>query len=57
MPKDGPLAVAALTLFGLFSALLGQTGAWLALSWAALSAPLAIVAICVKRMVRNGAIS
>jgi hypothetical protein len=35
-----PIALALLTLFGLFSALIGQGGLWWGLSWVALAAPL-----------------
>jgi dolichyl-phosphate-mannose--protein O-mannosyl transferase len=41
-----PAALAGLTLFGLLSALLGQTGIWWALSWIALSIPLVVIAFC-----------
>ncbi len=36
-----PLLLAALTVFGLFAALLGQHGTWLWISWVALAVPLA----------------
>lgn len=39
-----PVAVAALTLFGLLAALLGQGGVWWVLSWIALAAPLLLIA-------------
>ena len=45
----GPALLAALSIFGLLSALLGQTGTWLPLSWVALAAPLAVAAICIGR--------
>ncbi len=35
-----PIGLAMLTLFGLFSALLGQGGIWWKLSWIALALPL-----------------
>lgn len=38
-----PLAIAAVTLVGLISALVGD-GVWDALSWAALALPLAVIA-------------
>jgi hypothetical protein len=38
--------MAALIVFGLSSALLGQGGAWWALSWAALAIPLLVITIC-----------
>jgi hypothetical protein len=38
-----PIALAALSLFGLFAALLGQTVFWWALSWVALAAPVGVV--------------
>ncbi|OPY99564.1 hypothetical protein A5906_28130 [Bradyrhizobium sacchari] len=44
-----PVLLAVLSLFGLLSALLGQTGVWLPLSWIALATPLAVAAICVVR--------
>ena len=44
-----PSLLAVLSIFGLLSALLGQTGFWLPLSWMALAAPLAVAAICIVR--------
>lgn len=44
-----PIALGLLTIFGLLSALLGQHGIWLALSWAALSIPLIVMVACVLR--------
>jgi hypothetical protein len=44
-----PALLAALSIFGLLSALLGQTGVWLLVSWVALAAPLAVAAICIGR--------
>lgn len=44
-----PIALGLLTVFGLLSALLGQHGIWLALSWAALSLPLIVTVICLVR--------
>jgi len=44
-----PLVLAALTVFGLLAALLGQDALWWALSWATLAAPLAVIVICVRR--------
>jgi dolichyl-phosphate-mannose--protein O-mannosyl transferase len=41
-----PVALAGLTLFGLLSALLGQSSIWWALSWIALSIPLVVIAFC-----------
>jgi hypothetical protein len=38
-----PALLALLTIFGLISALIGQTGFWWALSWIALAAPLAVI--------------
>lgn len=38
-----PIALAAVTLFGLLSALLGEGGIWWWLSWAALAAPLLVI--------------
>jgi hypothetical protein len=43
-----PLALAIITVVGLVSALLGD-GAWDALSWLALAAPLATVIWCAAR--------
>jgi hypothetical protein len=37
-----PIALAALTIFGLLAALLGQGGLWWVLSWIALGTPLVI---------------
>lgn len=44
-----PTLLAALSIFGLLSALLGQTGVWLPLSWGALAIPLVVAAICIIR--------
>ncbi|QDF40289.1 hypothetical protein FJN17_23480 [Bradyrhizobium symbiodeficiens] len=44
-----PTLLAAASLFGLLSALLGQRGIWLPLSWIALASPLAVAAFCVGR--------
>jgi len=41
-----PAVIAALSIFGLLSALLGQSGIWWALSWAALAAPLVVSVWC-----------
>jgi hypothetical protein len=38
-----PAAIALLTVFGLLSALLGQSAVWWVLSWIALAVPLAII--------------
>jgi hypothetical protein len=38
-----PLALAALSIFGLLAALLGQGGIWWVLSWIALATPLALI--------------
>ena len=48
-----PIALGLLTIFGLLSALLGQHGIWLALSWAALSIPLIVTVICLIRAWRG----
>lgn len=48
-----PIALGLLTIFGLLSALLGQHGIWLALSWAALSIPLIVTVICLIRAWRR----
>ncbi len=42
-----PVLLAALSVFGLLSALLGQGGIWWILSWIALSMPLAMIVRCV----------
>jgi hypothetical protein len=39
-----PVVLAALTVFGLLSALLGHGGLWWVLSWAALAVPLLVIA-------------
>ena len=44
-----PIALGLLTTFGLLSALLGQHGVWLVLSWAALSIPLIVMLACLLR--------
>lgn len=44
-----PLILAALTVFGLLAALLGQAAIWWAASWAALATPLVVVLVCVLR--------
>lgn len=41
-----PVAIAALSMFGLLSALLGQGGIWWDLSWVALSIPLLVSVWC-----------
>ncbi len=38
-----PTALAVLTAFGLLSALLGESGIWWWLSWAALAVPLIVI--------------
>jgi hypothetical protein len=48
-----PIALGLLTIFGLLSALLGQHGIWLALSWAALSIPLIVTVVCLIRAWRR----
>lgn len=45
-----PVALGLLTIFGLLSALLGQHGIWLGLSWAALSIPLIVTVVCLIRV-------
>ncbi|MDE7548440.1 hypothetical protein PY793_10645 [Acetobacter fabarum] len=44
-----PIALGLLTIFGLLSALLGQHGIWLVLSWVALSIPLIVTVVCLIR--------
>ncbi|TWA93623.1 hypothetical protein [Bradyrhizobium stylosanthis] len=44
-----PVLLAALSVFGLLAALIGQTGIWLPLSWIALTIPLAVATICILR--------
>ncbi|WP_342735103.1 hypothetical protein [Bradyrhizobium sp. B117] len=44
-----PSLLAVSSIFGLLSALLGQTDFWLPLSWIALAAPLAVAAVCIGR--------
>jgi hypothetical protein len=41
-----PVVLAVLTLSGLFSALLGQSGIWLPLSWLLLGIPLFVIVWC-----------
>lgn len=48
-----PIALGLLTTFGLLSALLGQHGVWLALSWATLSIPFIVTVICLIRAWRG----
>jgi hypothetical protein len=44
-----PCLLAALSVFGLLSALLGQGGIWWLLSWIALATPLAVIVRCLWR--------
>jgi hypothetical protein len=44
-----PLVLAALTVFGLLAALLGQDAVWWVASWATLAAPLAVIVLCILR--------
>jgi hypothetical protein len=44
-----PLLLAALTIFGLLAALLGQDEAWWIVSWIALGIPLAAVGLALLR--------
>ncbi|MBS0221421.1 MAG: hypothetical protein JSR91_11845 [Proteobacteria bacterium] len=44
-----PLVLAALTLFGLLAALLGQDAVWWIASWVTLAAPLAVIVLCILR--------
>lgn len=50
-----PLLLAALVVFGLLSALLGQGGIWWALSWIALAIPLVLIVVCIARWRRASA--
>jgi hypothetical protein len=50
-----PLLLAALIVFGLLSALLGQGGIWWVISWIALAVPLALIIVCVARRKRAAA--
>jgi hypothetical protein len=49
--------MAALTLLGLLSALLGEGGLWWLLSWVTLSVPLLVIAGCVARALLSKAAS
>jgi hypothetical protein len=42
-----PVLLAVMIICGLLSALLGQGGIWWTLSWIALAAPLAVIAVCI----------
>ncbi|WP_407155290.1 hypothetical protein [Bradyrhizobium sp. STM 3557] len=44
-----PVVLAALTTFGLLSALLGQGGIWWGVSWIALAIPLMVIVTCIGR--------
>lgn len=44
-----PLVLAAVTVFGLLAALLGEHGIWLILSWLSLATPLVVIGYCVCR--------
>jgi hypothetical protein len=50
-----PSVFAALTVFGLLSALLGQGGAWWALSWITPTIPLVAILVCLQRRRRPDA--
>jgi hypothetical protein len=50
-----PAVFAVLTVFGLLSALLGQGGAWWALSWITLTIPLVVILVCLQRRRRPDA--
>jgi hypothetical protein len=43
-----PVVLAVLTVSGLFCALLGQSGAWLPLSWLLLAIPLLVIVWCLQ---------
>ncbi|NEW91379.1 hypothetical protein [Rhodopseudomonas sp. BR0M22] len=44
-----PVALAASTVFGLLTALIGEGGLWWLLCWVALATPLVTIALCVVR--------
>ena len=44
-----PALLAALSIVGLLSALLGQEGVWLPVSWIALATPLVVAGACIGR--------
>ncbi len=48
-----PVLLAALILFGLLSALLGQGGLWFLLSWAALIVPIGVIVWFVARPMKS----
>jgi hypothetical protein len=50
-----PLLLAALIVFGLLSALLGQGGIWWGLSWIALATPLLLIVLSIARRRRASA--
>ncbi|GBQ19376.1 hypothetical protein ACLRDC_12115 [Gluconacetobacter sacchari] len=52
-----PIALGLLTSFGLASALLGQHGVWLVLSWIALSIPLVVTLACLVQAGRRAPLS
>ena len=52
-----PMALGLLTVFGLLSALLGQHGVWLMLSWISLSIPLVVMFACFVRARRRAPLS
>lgn len=47
-----PALLAALTVFGLLSALIGQGGLWWAAAWTALAMPLIVIGLCICRRQR-----
>ncbi|ABD07966.1 hypothetical protein RPB_3270 [Rhodopseudomonas palustris HaA2] len=49
-----PVVLAALTVFGLFAALVGEGGIWLVASWVALSIPLLAIMRCLAMSHRDG---
>jgi uncharacterized membrane protein YgaE (UPF0421/DUF939 family) len=44
-----PAVLAGFTIAGLLSALLGQRGVWLVISWVLLAIPLAVIVGCLQR--------
>lgn len=49
-----PTVLAALTMFALLSALIGEKGIWVWLSWLTLSIPLAVITVAIWRARGSG---